>query len=106
MGQDEITQRSLRRASAARRCVAALVFIVVFAGSSVYAGLTVGSTARLPVELCCAVPMSLVIALELLPSVSELRRDSLARRQALRAFRRQLDQLPETIHPLEGGSRR
>lgn len=62
------------------------------------AATSASGSALLPVfEFCCLFAVGLVVILELLPLVVALR----ARMAALRRLRQQLDQLPETTHPLD-----
>jgi hypothetical protein len=56
-----------------------------------------GSTVVEVFEVCCLVAVGLVVILELLYEAVALR----ARTAALRRFRRELDELPETQHPLD-----
>jgi hypothetical protein len=64
-------------------------------GAAMAAG---GGSALLGVfEICCLVAVGLVAILELLYEALGLR----ARSAAVRRFRRELDELPETPHPLD-----
>ena len=60
-----------------------------------------GSTLLPVLELCCLFAISLVLTLELVPVLVAVG----SRRAAVRRFRRQLDELPETPHPLDQVSR-
>jgi hypothetical protein len=48
-------------------------------------------------EACCLFAIGLIVIFELHPVAIDLR----ARRAAIRRFRQQLDELPETPHPLD-----
>jgi hypothetical protein len=91
------------RTAAVRRGLIALGFIAPLVGVGIGAGLTASSSLLLPVfEVCCLYALLVVVLLELLPAIVDFGggSDGAARRREIRCFRRQLDALPETAHPL------
>jgi len=83
-----------------------LALPIAFLASLLAIGIGAASSANgstlLPVfELCCLFAISLVLTLELVPVLVAVG----SRRAAVRRFRRQLDELPETPHPLDQVSR-
>lgn len=88
----------------ARRLVVALGFIAALTGTGIAAAVTAWRSPILPFfDACCAIPIGAVAVLELWPAIVTLWgcRGTATRRQAIRRFRRQLEALPETHHPLD-----
>lgn len=80
-----------------RRCLVALGLAIAILGVGIGAALTAWTSPVLPFfEVCCLLPLVAVGCLELWPAGCAVQ----ARRSAIRRFRRQLDALPETSHPL------
>jgi hypothetical protein len=76
----------------------AVAFLVALLAIGIGGATSTGGFVELLVfELCCLFAMGLVVTFELLPAALALR----ARTVAVRRFRRQLDELPETPHPLD-----
>ncbi|MGO9889700.1 MAG: hypothetical protein ACLP0L_17565 [Solirubrobacteraceae bacterium] len=79
------------------------VFLASLLAIGIGAATSASGSALVPFfELCCLFAISLVLLLELVPAVVAFRE----RRAAVRRFRRQLDALPETPHPLDQAVRR
>jgi hypothetical protein len=95
---------SVTRTAATRRGVVAVGFITCLAVVGTGAWLTASSfPLRAAFEACCLYALGLVVLLELRPAMVGLGRSArAARRRDIRSFRRQLDALPETAHPLGG----
>jgi hypothetical protein len=92
-----------RAAEAARRCLVALPFAVALTIVGVGAALTAtSSVVVLAIFEACGVvyPLAALLLLELGPAVIELWRVKTRARRATQRFRKQLDALPETPHPL------
>lgn len=92
-------------AAAARRAAVALAFIAALVGIGIAAAATEWRSPMLPFfEACCVLPVGVVVILELRPAGVAISgcRGTATQRRTIRHFRRQLDRLPETRHPLDG----
>jgi len=80
----------------------AVGFLAALVAVGIGAAMSAASPVSLVVvEACCVFAIGLLVSLELLPRIVALR----ARRAALRGLRQQLDDLPETPHPLDSVAR-
>jgi hypothetical protein len=82
------------------RCLVALGFVICFTVVAIGAMSTASDSPALPYfEVCCVVPLVMVVILELRPAVIALWYGPAGNRRAIRRFRRELDSLPEIPHP-------
>jgi hypothetical protein len=79
-------------------CCFAAVVVTGAVGLLLAAALAPAPVAALPLIVLVSVGIPTVVAYELPPAVSSLR----AHRRLLTAMRRDLAQLPETVHPCDG----
>jgi len=80
------------------RLALAVGFLASLLAIGIGAATSASGSPLLPVfEACCLYAIGLVVILEVRPEVVALR----ARMAALRRLRQQLDELPETPHPLD-----
>jgi len=80
-------------------CCLAAVVVAAAVALLLAAALAPAPAAVLPLVVLAGVGMPMVVAYELPPAVASLR----AHRSLVTALRRDLAQLPETVHPLSGG---
>jgi CHASE2 domain-containing sensor protein len=103
--RDTAARASIDHAAAARRLIVAVGFIAALLGIAAAAAATAWRSPILPfLEACCVFPAGAVVILELRPAVIAVWacRGIGTQRRAIRRFRRHLDALPETRHPLDG----
>ena len=85
----------------ALRCLVALGLVVLLITLGIGAASTAWGSPVLPYfEACCLVPVVIVVILELRPALIALWNAPRGSLGAIRRFRRELDALPETQHPL------
>jgi hypothetical protein len=83
---------------ACAECCFAAVVVTGAVGLLLAAALAPASVAVLPLVVLVSVGIPMAVAYELAPAVSSLR----AQRRLPTAMRRDLAQLPETVHPFDG----